>query len=71
MPEYIYEYHHDGDQWSFTIWGEDKEDAQDRINKLPLARYCGEVKMRVPAHFGWFARVWCVVANFFKSDQRK
>jgi hypothetical protein len=67
MPEYLYEYNHNGERWSFSIWGEDRDDAQERVNKLPLARYCGEVYMRVPAQLGWFAKLWCVVVNFFKS----
>lgn len=67
MPEYLFEYHHNSEQWSISIWAEDRKDAQARMNKLPLARYVGEVHMKIPARLGWVAKAYCAIRNFFRA----
>ncbi len=62
-PEYLFEYYHEGKAWSFKIPARSPEDAQERVNRLPYAKYLGELKMEIPVRMGWFARLACAVRN--------
>lgn len=59
---YLFEYFHEGSRWSFEIPANSLEDAQARVNKLPLAKYVGVLEMKIPAYVpgaGLFVRFWC------------
>jgi hypothetical protein len=43
------------------------DDAQARINKLPLAQPMGELFAKIPARIGLLAKVACTVQNFFAA----
>ncbi len=45
------------------------EDAQARINKLPLAQPLGELFAKIPARMGLLAKVACTCRNFFAARQ--
>lgn len=67
-PEYktfLFEYFHDGARWCVEIPAVDMEDAQARINKLPLATPLGEMVAKLPAGAGLFVRCFCCLRNFF------
>jgi hypothetical protein len=60
---FLFEYHHDGSQWTIEIPATSEEDAIERLNKLPLARYIGTLEMKVPVQLGLFARFFCWYRN--------
>lgn len=60
---YLFSYYHDGSNWVFELKAKSPEDAQARLQKLPWAKYDGELVMVVP--FGWMARLLCRVRNLF------
>ncbi|MGD9710451.1 MAG: hypothetical protein AB7V46_00140 [Thermomicrobiales bacterium] len=60
---YLYKYFHKGSWWTLEIPGVDRDDAQARINKLPLAQYQGEVVLKIPASGGLIARCICWLRN--------
>lgn len=66
MPDFLYEYEHDGAKWCLKLWAEDIDDGRARLQKLPHALLLGEHKATIPAGCGWLVKAWCVVANFFK-----
>ncbi len=56
---YLFERLHHGSRWSFEVPAASVEDAQARINKLPLAKYVGVLHAKIPAAVpgaGWFVR---------------
>lgn len=64
---YLFEYFHEGSKWSFEIHATSAEDAQARVNKLPLAKYLGILEMKIPAYPGggllvrlvcWWKNLW-------------
>ncbi len=60
--QYLFEYFHDGANWCITVHATSPEDAQARMNKMPLARYLGIVEATIPAALpgsGLLVRVWC------------
>lgn len=64
---YLFEYFHDGSWWSVEISATSPADAQERMNKMPLAKYLGTLEMKIPAYVpggGWFVRLWCWWKNF-------
>ena len=46
---FLFEYRHAGAEWGIVIHATSREDARERLKVLPLARFQGEVKARVPA----------------------
>lgn len=45
---YLFSYYHDGTWWSLEIPGYNREDALERLKKLPLAKYDGELFLEIP-----------------------
>jgi hypothetical protein len=66
---YLFKYFHDGKWWMVEIPATSQDDAQERINKLPLAQPLGECFAKIPARIGWMAKLACVVRNFFAARQ--
>jgi hypothetical protein len=62
---FLYKYFHEGSWWMVEIAATNEDDAQARINKLPLAQPMGELMMKVPAHTGMLASLICWLRNFF------
>ena len=65
---YLFSYHHKGSEWTIEIKAASPEDAQERMNKMPLARYDGVLVMSIPAYMpgaGLFIRAWCWWKNFW------
>lgn len=59
---YLFECFHEDSRWSFQIPAASVEDAQARVNKLPLAKYLGVLHATIPAAApgaGLFVRLWC------------
>lgn len=56
---YLFEYDHDGSRWSFEIKATSVEDAEARVQRLPWARYVGELQGILPAPLGFVARLLC------------
>lgn len=44
---YLFEYRHGGSEYGIVIHARSPEEANERINALNFARYCGEVKATV------------------------
>lgn len=66
---YLYEYHHDGSQWTFEIVARSAEDAQARVDKMPLAKQLGTLEMKIPAGpgAGLFVRLFCWWKNLGRA----
>lgn len=52
--EFLFEYEHEGGTWNITIKARDQEDAIARMKRMSLARYCGEVVLKVKIPFDSF-----------------
>jgi hypothetical protein len=66
---YLFEYYHEGSWWSVKIPAASMDDAQARMNKMPLAKPVGELFAEIPARLGFLAKCACVVRNFFAARQ--
>ena len=62
---FLYKYFHEGSWWMVEISATSEDDAQARINKLPLAQPLGELVMKVPARTGMLAGLVCWLRNVF------
>jgi hypothetical protein len=62
---YLFSYYHDGAWWSIEIPAVSREDAETRLQKMPRARYDGELVMTIPAGpgAGLFCRFWTWLMN--------
>lgn len=68
---YLFEYFHDGSWWSFEIPATSVEDAQARVNKLPLAKHLGVLHAKIPVGVpgaGWFVRLFCWWKNLVNAS---
>ena len=65
-PLHLFEYYHDGSWYCFEIRARSAEEARERVNKLPLSKYLGEIQGSVPGRMGWFARLKCRWKNFWR-----
>lgn len=66
---FLFEYFHEGKSWLVEIPATSMDDAQARVNKLPLAKPLGEVFAKIPARLGLVARVACFVRNALSARQ--
>ena len=55
--KFLFSYYHDGCWWSLTIDAYDQQDARERLQKLPLAKYDGQLIMTVPLTPGLLPRL--------------
>jgi hypothetical protein len=62
---FLYKYFHEGSWWVVEISATNDDDAQARINKLPLAQPMGVLVMKLPASTGVLARLLCWARNLF------
>jgi hypothetical protein len=62
---FLFEYHHNGRLWTVKVPATSMDDAQARMNKMPLAKPVGELIAEIPAYTGFLAKMACVVRNFF------
>ena len=51
-PLHLFEYYHDGSWYCFEIRARSAEEARERVNKLPLSKYLGEIQGSVPGAHG-------------------
>lgn len=63
LKVYLFRYYHDGGWWQFEMPGTSLDDAQARVQKLPLAQPLGELVMKLPVRSGFVARLACFVRN--------
>lgn len=61
---YLFDYYHDGAWWCIEICAQSKEDARERVDKLPHAKYVGEIQMTFPVELGVIAKLLCWWKNF-------
>lgn len=66
---YLFEYFHEGSWWTVKVPATSMDDAQARMNKMPLAKPVGELFAEIPARLGFAARASCVIRNFFATRQ--
>lgn len=69
FKSYLYRYFHEGTWWQFEIQAASAEDAQARVNKLPLAQYLGVVAMKMPARVGVVPRLLCWMLNLMSGKK--
>lgn len=54
MREFLFNYHFNGSEWGITIYANDAAEAKEKIKAVALARYEGEMYMRIPASMSLF-----------------
>jgi len=64
FSKYLFEYYHDGAQWSIVIPASSEEDAMERIRKMPYARLLGTLDTETPVRSGFSTRLNCWWRNF-------
>lgn len=57
MREFLFSYRFDGTEWGITIFADDATQAREKIKAVALARYDGELHMRIPAGASLFGLV--------------
>lgn len=60
--EFLFTYRFRGAEWGFTIFADNPEEAREKIKAVALARYDGEIGMKIPAGVpgaSWLARFIC------------
>lgn len=62
MKEYLFNYRFGGSEWGITIHASDAAEAKEKIKAVALARYEGELHMRIPVSASLFGIVPRVVA---------
>jgi hypothetical protein len=55
--EFLFTYRFGGHEWGITIFAADPAQAKEKIKHVALARYDGELEMRIPAAVGLFGIV--------------
>lgn len=65
---YLFSYYHKGSWWSLEIQAESEEDAKERVQKLPWAKYDGVLMMVLPC--SWMARLMCRIGNFLSDTKQ-
>ena len=57
--EFLFSYRFAGAEWGTSVFAKDPAEAKEKIKAMALARYDGELHMRIPASGGlggWLAR---------------
>ena len=60
--EFLFSYHFGGGEWGISIFAADAQEAREKIKAVGMARYDGELVMRIPATIpgaGLLARLLC------------
>lgn len=47
--EFLFTYHFDGKSWGTSVFASDEAEAKEKIKAVGMARYDGELMMRIPA----------------------
>ncbi len=64
---YLFSYYHDGAWWVLELQAYDQSDATERLNKLPLAKYDGELMLKIPIAPHWAVRAIGELKGFIHS----
>lgn len=54
MREFLFNYRFNGHEWGITIYADSPDEAKEKIKAVALARYEGEMSMRIPAGVSLF-----------------
>jgi hypothetical protein len=60
--EFLFSYHFGGKTWGTSVFAADEAEAKEKIKAVGMARYDGELAMRIPAALpcaGLFTRFMC------------
>lgn len=57
MKEYLFSYRFDGAEWGISIFANSPAEAREKIKAVGMARYDGELHLRVPAYASVFGLV--------------
>lgn len=52
--EFLFTYRFAGAEWGISIFATDPAEAREKIKAVALARYDGELEMRIPAYASGF-----------------
>jgi hypothetical protein len=55
--KFLFNYRFDGAEWGITIFAANPSEAKEKIKAVALARYEGELEMRIPAAVSFFGLV--------------
>jgi len=55
--EFLFTYRFGGEEWGTTVFASDPAEAKEKIKAMALARYDGEIHMRIPASASVFGLV--------------
>jgi hypothetical protein len=60
---FLCEYRFQGSNWAIEISAESHQEAEERIKQISQGKVLGEIKAKLPASVGWFAKLWVLVKN--------
>ena len=52
--EFLFNYRFGGAEWGVTVFADDAAEAKEKIKAVALARYEGEVFMKIPVQLSFF-----------------
>lgn len=57
MREFLFTYHFGGKSWGTSVFADSEAEAKEKIKAVGMARYDGELHMRIPAGASAFGLV--------------
>ena len=67
MREFLFSYRFGGSDWAVTVYADGPAEAREKIKAVALARYDGEVHMKIP----YYASVFGVVPRLILWLRRR
>lgn len=65
--EFQFTYRFGGHEWGITIHATDATEAREKIKAVALARYDGEIAMKIPVPMGGtIRRIWRAIISGFQ-----
>lgn len=72
MKTYLFKYFFEGSWWHLEMKATSYEEAMSRVAVLShRAKYAGELKAKIPARLGVFAKAWCWLANAWPRKEER
>jgi len=70
LKTYLFSYNYDNAEWGIEVLAANKEDARMRVSRMGLARYDGELSLKIPTHSGIIPRLIVFIMNSSNAVRR-
>ena len=70
LKTYLFSYNYDDAEWGIEVQAVNKEDARMRVSRMALARYDGELALKVSTHSGMIPRLIVFIMNSSNAVRR-